>query len=436
MALTLERVEVARIKPLEDEYGNQFASRDYDLPANKEYVEELAASFGPSGEPDEPVKLIRDAEGGCYRVKAGNTRVRAMQLLGTEECWAVVDDEDTVQSVLETVVRTDKKKKYEALELSGYVQQLALFGDDAYVGSVAGISAADAGRMRRGREVAGDRSAQMTLDRLYALADFEGDDEAVGKILDAPEDKWRRIEGDLRNMKEKADLAAALAKAAEDFGVALADEKPRELSFAGSCREPDEVKAKYMEVSAKYKDIVGVVGKDWLVELDFYGRLLNPSAEEEAAAERRRATEQYTRLGCAVDDACQAWARETLAEGGAASMPKLEAACRKAALSQWYVKNAAQEFPPVKDERNCAVLFAVGYPSARCRVGQQSGSLACDALSDFAASALEKALKWVYLHVDDGWAPDRDMRKFLELVADRVAEAKAAADAGDGEGGE
>ena len=53
MAMKLERVKVADIKPLEDEYGNQFASRDYDLKANKEYVSELATSFDASGEPEE-----------------------------------------------------------------------------------------------------------------------------------------------------------------------------------------------------------------------------------------------------------------------------------------------------------------------------------------------------------------------------------------------
>ena len=80
MARVIERVKVADIYPLEDEYGNQYLSRDYDLEVNKEYVERLAESFGPDGEPDEEVKLIRD--GDVFRIKAGNSRVRACILLG------------------------------------------------------------------------------------------------------------------------------------------------------------------------------------------------------------------------------------------------------------------------------------------------------------------------------------------------------------------
>ena len=52
MSLHIERVRVADVLPLVDEYGNEFLNRDYSLDVNKAYVAELAASF-KDGEPDE-----------------------------------------------------------------------------------------------------------------------------------------------------------------------------------------------------------------------------------------------------------------------------------------------------------------------------------------------------------------------------------------------
>lgn len=51
MTTTIETVKVEDIYPLEDEYGNDMATRDYSLEVNKEYVRELADSFGPGGTP-------------------------------------------------------------------------------------------------------------------------------------------------------------------------------------------------------------------------------------------------------------------------------------------------------------------------------------------------------------------------------------------------
>ena len=41
----IETVSIDDVFPLEDEYGNDLARRDYTLKANKEYVRRLADSF-------------------------------------------------------------------------------------------------------------------------------------------------------------------------------------------------------------------------------------------------------------------------------------------------------------------------------------------------------------------------------------------------------
>ena len=52
---SIETVSIEDVFPLEDEYGNSMARRDYTLKANKDYVKRLAESFNPeTKQPDEP----------------------------------------------------------------------------------------------------------------------------------------------------------------------------------------------------------------------------------------------------------------------------------------------------------------------------------------------------------------------------------------------
>ena len=93
MGRVIETVSIEDVFPLEDEYGNSMARRDYTLKANKDYVKRLAESFNPeTKQPDEPPVLVRDR--GIYRIKAGNSRVEAMRLLKVKSFTAVVEDGD------------------------------------------------------------------------------------------------------------------------------------------------------------------------------------------------------------------------------------------------------------------------------------------------------------------------------------------------------
>lgn len=47
MGVRIETVSIEDVFPLEDEYGNSMARRDYSLKANKDYVKRLAESFNP-----------------------------------------------------------------------------------------------------------------------------------------------------------------------------------------------------------------------------------------------------------------------------------------------------------------------------------------------------------------------------------------------------
>lgn len=233
MTTTIETVKVEDIYPLEDEYGNDMATRDYSLEVNKRYVEELAASFGPSGTPDELITLVRDD--GIYRVKAGNSRVRAMELLGTRECQAIVEDidgeEDRAKAIVETVVRTNTKKKYEALEESSFVRQLHMFGDDAYVSEVSGIEVEKVARVRKAVEMVDDAADDMSLLRLIAIGEFSDDEDAVEILTKCEEKDWERVyDGIVRKREEKRrceDIEAALSEA----GIELVEKRPEGYKY-------------------------------------------------------------------------------------------------------------------------------------------------------------------------------------------------------------
>lgn len=225
---TIETVKIEDIYPLEDEYGNDMATRDYSLEVNKEYVKELADSFGPDGTPDELITLVRDD--GIYRVKAGNSRVRAMELLGTKECQAIVEDIDgeeaRAQAIVETVVRTNTKKKYEALEESSFVRQLHMFGDDQYVSEVSGIEVEKVARMRKAVEIVDDAAEDMSLLRLIAIGEFADDEEAVEKLSKCEERDWERVYDGLVRQREARRRCEEIEAALADAGIELVEERP------------------------------------------------------------------------------------------------------------------------------------------------------------------------------------------------------------------
>lgn len=245
----IETVSIEDVFPYVDEYGNEFLSRDYSLKENQEYVHELARSMARRGVPDEPVTLARD--GGVYRIVAGNSRVMAMRELGTKRFPAVILDDEDVQAAVETAVRTNTKKKYEAVEESRLVQQLALFGSDEYVAEVAGIGLERAKRARRGAQIASDAAEDMTLDHLEAVAELaEQDEAAAARLAAASEATWRTVLRHEESALRSARLRESLRRAAEEAGAGIVDaEWERQGRYVG-----------FAESAARLKELVGTCG--------------------------------------------------------------------------------------------------------------------------------------------------------------------------------
>ena len=218
---TIETVSIDDVYPWEDEYGNHILERDFSTKENQRYVEDLARSMRPKGVPDQMVQLSRD--GGIYRILDGNSRVRAMRLLGTSRFPAIVLEDVTPDEArrraVEATVRTNTKKKYEATELSGYVQQLAMFADDEYVADAAGIEPEQVAKIRRARKVVGEDGDGYTIERMCAIAEFADDEEAVDRLTRCPEREISANVGMLRSKRERAEKMGGLAEALAGMGI-------------------------------------------------------------------------------------------------------------------------------------------------------------------------------------------------------------------------
>lgn len=292
----IETVSIEDVYPLQDEYGNDLATRDYEAKANKAYVKELAESMRAKGVPDEMPVLVRD--GGIYRIKSGNSRVMAMRLLGTKRFPAVVEDESTEQAVLETVIRTNTKKKYEDVEESRFVRQLALFGTDEYVAEVTGMAVEKAAKVRKGAELADDAAEDMSLLRLMAIADFEGDPMAVELLKNCSEKEFPAVEKELRQKAEREAKAAAIKEAIEGAGIEVADSAPKGWVYAGHVGSPEH----------DLSDGEGCIAKPctWGVGYELY-RAPGAAPADPEEEERKRRKAELDALYEAAEGAREEW---------------------------------------------------------------------------------------------------------------------------------
>lgn len=228
--MSLVEVNIEDVYPYEDEYGNQFLSRDYSTKENQAYLDELARSMSKKGIPDEPVQLVED--GGIYRIKAGNSRVMAMRKLGTKKFPAVIYEEHDLTESIETAIRTNVKKKYEPVEESRFVQQLMAFSSDEYVAAAINMEVEKVKHIRKGREAVDDAADDMTLDRLYAIADVADSPEDVKKLENCKPNEWVQVHRSILYGRKEMAKYQAIEAACEKLGITLHAKAPKGARLA------------------------------------------------------------------------------------------------------------------------------------------------------------------------------------------------------------
>ncbi len=401
-------MKLADVYPLEDEYGNQYASRDYSTKANQEYVQELADSMRMKGIPDEPISVV--ADGGIYRIKTGNSRVMAMWQLGTVECPAVVDDDDTVQSVLEAVVRTDTKKKYEAIEKSRFTQQLFMFGKDEYVSEVTGISKDKVRRMRRAAAKVDDAAEDMTLDRLLMIDEFSDDPDAVEQLTNCSEADAENIAARLRRERRAAEKKAALRAALELQGVPVVEDRAElgRMSYYASASEPGDIEGR-IPPEWKKGQVKALVTEEWG---DARASIYVSDAltgESEEKAELRSQVEAYERALDAMDADRFAWFWKGMAEGR--PMPNLLRECAAKFEDNYFVERAVKEMGDecLAAARNKGLSlydYAIGFDAISTEGSRWcSDVLAKGEVAEYRRSTVSHYLDELVFYQADGWDP-------------------------------
>lgn len=219
---TMELVDVEDVYPYE-EHDVRMNPRDVTSAECRQYIAQLAEQFKRNRlNPGQPrVRPILYRDGGVYMIVDGECRYEAMKLIGTKRFYADVfddldDAEEARREAAKAMVETDAKRALTPEELSRGVQQmLALDVPDEEIAASARIDAERVRRARRGARAVDDAAYDMTLDRLMAIAEFEGDDEAVAALRDCPQREWRSVyDGlvDQRALREATGRAVALCE--------------------------------------------------------------------------------------------------------------------------------------------------------------------------------------------------------------------------------
>lgn len=294
----LVNVDIEDVYPYEDAEGNSLNPRDFSTPASAEYIAQLGEQFRYNRlNPGQPrVKPILYRDGGIYWIIDGECRYRAMRAIGTKRFLAEVYDDlsdaETARSeAAKAMVETDCKLNLTAEEMSRGVQtMLSLDLPDEEVAAVARIAPEKVRRARRGARRVRDAAYDMTLDRLMAISEFEGDDVAVAELRDCPQSSWQSVYGRLSRERRRAELEAELSRALDEAGVPRAGEGDGDgLACLANVFISDDAPERLRSALAEHGPTAYRIDGNWL-EL-----LREVTEEERAETERRRAEREEER---------------------------------------------------------------------------------------------------------------------------------------------
>ena len=357
----MELVDVEDVYPYE-EGGARMNPRDVSSRECRAYIAQLAEQFRYNRlNPGQPrVRPILYRDGGIYWIIDGECRYEAMRLAGTKRFYADVyddlgDAELARREAAKAMVETDAKRALTPEEMSRGVQaMLALDVPEEEVAAVARVDAGKVRRARRGSEAVGDAAYDMTLDRLAAIAEFEGDDAAVAKLRDCAPGEWRRVYDGMVAERARREAVREMAEAARAAGATVVEETPDGYAAARTFSAAN--RAAFDELVAG-----GCVGEVALAGP--YGVTFLEPAVDQGEGERRE-RQEYADFVAAVGDAALARARWIGARVG--DLPSMRATARyltRKALEGRDVGGFEEATGAKVSSPPCPLSVAVGYAS-------------------------------------------------------------------------
>lgn len=213
-----------------------------------EGIEELADSFALNserpGEPVIPPILVRN--GGIYNIVDGERRYKALKRLKAKTFTANVCDDMDEANVLMAMLATDNKQYLTDLEKSRGVQQMLLLGVDPM--KVEKVSRRSSSKIKKAMDMVQDAAEDLSLDRLLAIQEFEGDEEIVEKLTNCSEKDWRGIAVQARDDRAKREKRKVLMDAASAMGYTVLEagaEWPDNFYYVESIDSVDDLEDAY-----------------------------------------------------------------------------------------------------------------------------------------------------------------------------------------------
>lgn len=303
-----ERISVADMLPDKKNPRKQY-----------EGIKELADSFsitpGRPGEPLNPPIVVQD--GSKYRIVEGHRRHKAMKRLKTETCLVFVVDDLDEANTMAVMLATDEKQKLTDVEKSKGVQTMLLTGvDPTVVEKAAYLPKGSAKKIKKAMDVAGDGSEQMSMERLYAIAEFEGDEEAVKKLSECLEKDLSATVANIENKRMRERAVSELAAMLEEKGVEIVESRPDGFDYGSRIGDTERL--------AEYLAETDVTCAKARIESFQYSPVAAyvylPAKEEEIDPEVQRRNEERDRHIAAYDEGKKrrmAWiARKLVARAG------------------------------------------------------------------------------------------------------------------------
>lgn len=360
----MELVNIEDVYPYE-ENDVRMNPRDVGSKECREYIAQLAEQFKYNRlNPGQPrVRPILYKDGGIYQIIDGECRYEAMKLVGTKRFYADVyddlDDAETArQEAAKAMVETDAKRALTAEEMSRGVQQmLDLDIPEVEVAAVARIDSGKVRRARRGAKAVSDAAQDMTIDRLCAIADFEGDEEAVAKLRDCSPKEWHRVYESLRAERERRKAMDEMVETAKAAGATIAEGTPdgyvAKQTFSAYNRAAFD-----RHVEAGCEGEIAVVS-------DYGLTFLAPAAAgDEVDEERQREEQERSDFYAAFDDARKAratWVGSHI--GDVTSMRRTARLLTGKALTSREVGGFEDETGAKVEAAPCPLAVALGYQS-------------------------------------------------------------------------
>lgn len=404
-------MELRRI-PLEDVYP------DEANPRSKESMGDIAAladSFALNavnpGEPVNPIVVV--ADGGIYRIVDGERRYRAMRSLKKTDCMAVVCEGMDEANAMLAMLATDDKERLTDAERSRGVQQMLLLGVDPEQVEKAGrMAKGSARRVRRAMAMVDDAAEDMSLDRLVAISEFEGDPEAVARLENCSEQEWRRVRDDMMREREAEALEESLRGAAASAGLAVSDDPPDGMRYDGRANDPERVREMAAELPAGSVGSISATrwGGVWL---EMYVPESSDSEAEREAAERSRRRDELDDAAMAGAQRRAEWFARRVEAGtyGSGSVARLlEAEAAKPGKGQYYAREMADWVGDFAEAAGTEPPRFGWTPWLACYAYQryarslgESPSIRRDGTVD--AKDAGAWLDWLGACVDDGYGP-------------------------------